>query len=305
MDKRRGLLYAIAGCVLWGISGTVAEFVFSSQHIAPMWLVGVRLLLAGTLLLVWYASNNGRKVWNLWRQPKMGLLLVIFAFMGMVPSQLTYYMAINYGNAPTATVLQFLGIIFIIVYLAFATKKLPRRVDVFSMGLAMIGTYLLVTNGRLDSLALSPTALTWGMLAGIAQATYTLIPKKLLDQFDASLVVGWAMVVGSLPFIWIIGETKMPAFTVTNLLGIGFIIIFGTMFAYLFYLKSLQHILASTTGMLSSFEPLTATVLSITFLHTSFSLVQMLGALLILSTTFLQAVPARKLTFGILKPGQK
>lgn len=305
MDKKRGLMYAIGSCVLWGISGTVAQYVFSRQHVDPMWLVGVRLLFAGLLLLIWYASNNGHKVWDIWRQPKAGILLVIFAFLGMVPSQLTYYMAINYGNAPTATVLQFLGIIFIIIYLAFATKKLPRRIDIISMVLAIMGTYLLVTNGRLDSLALAPKALTWGLLAGISQATYTLIPKKLLDQFDASLVVGWSMVVGGIPFIWIIGKTKMPVFTVTSLLGIGFIIIFGTMFAYLFYLKSLQHVLASTTGMLSSFEPLTATILAITCLHTAFSLVQMLGALLILSTTFLQAIPARNLTFGILKPKQE
>lgn len=295
MNKRRGLLFAISGCVLWGISGTVAEYVFTDQHLSPLWLVGIRLFFAGLLLLMWYASSHGKRVWDIWRQPKMALLLVVFAFLGMVPSQLTYYMAINYGNAPTATVLQFLGIIFIIIYLAFAMKKWPRRVDVISMILAIIGTYFLVTNGHLNSLALSPLALWWGMLAGIAQATYTLIPQKLLDCFDARLVVGWAMIVGSMPFMWVIAKTPMPHFTVASMGGIIFIVIFGTMLAYLFYLKSLTDILPSTTGMLSSFEPLTATILSVTLLHTPFSEVQMLGALLILSTTFLQALPARQI----------
>lgn len=295
MNKRRGLLFAISGCILWGISGTVAEYVFTDQHLSPLWLVGIRLFFAGLLLLMWYASSHGKHVWDIWRQPKMALLLVVFAFLGMVPSQLTYYMAINYGNAPTATVLQFLGIIFIIIYLAFAMKKWPRRVDVISMILAIIGTYFLVTNGHLNSLALSPLALWWGMLAGIAQATYTLIPQKLLDCFDARLVVGWAMMVGSMPFMWVIAKTPMPHFTVASMGGIIFIVIFGTMLAYLFYLKSLTDILPSTTGMLSSFEPLTATILSVTLLHTPFSEVQMLGALLILSTTFLQALPARQI----------
>lgn len=295
-NKKRGLTLAITGCILWGISGTVAEYDLTAQHLTPMWLVGVRLLFAGTLLIIWYAASHGKQVFDVWRRPKTALLLITFAFLGMVPSQLTYYMAINYGNAPTATVLQFLGIIFIIAYMAFATRRLPRRIDVFSVILAVIGTFFLVTNGHLDRLALSPLALSWGVLAGVAQATYTLIPQKLLEQFDARLVVGWSMVVGSLPFMWLLVHTPMPKFTVSGVASIAFIVIFGTMIAYLFYLKSLTDILPSTTGMLSSFEPLTATLLSVTLLHTEFSSIQLFGGLLIMSTTFLQALPARKLS---------
>ena len=37
------------------------------------------------------------------------MLLILFAFLGMVPSQLTYFLAISAGNAATATILQFWG----------------------------------------------------------------------------------------------------------------------------------------------------------------------------------------------------
>lgn len=178
---------------MWGLSGTVAELVFSKGQFSPLWLVGVRLFFAGLLLLGWYAATDGKHVWDIWRQPKNALRLILFALFGMIPSQLTYYMAISYGNAPTATVLQFLGIVFIILYLAVAQRKLPRRIDTISMIIALSGTFLLVTNGRFDALALAPLALIWGLLAGLGETTYTLLPSKLLEEFDARSVVGWGM----------------------------------------------------------------------------------------------------------------
>lgn len=47
--------------------------------------------------------------------------------------------------------------------------------------------------------------------------------------------------------------------------------------------------------MLSSFEPLTATVLSVLLLHTLFGLPEIIGSILILSTTFLQGWASQQL----------
>ena len=60
--------------------------------------------------------------------------------------------------------------------------------------------------------------------------------------------------------------------------NILFIIIFGTMLAYLFYLISLRFIQSSVTSMISSFEPLIATVLSFIFLQTVLGKWQIIGA---------------------------
>lgn len=177
-------------------------------------------------------------------------------------------MAINYGNAPTATVFQFLGPIFIIIYLALAQRTWPQRINIISILLAVCGTFLLVTNGHFNSLSLSPLALLWEIGAGLSQASYILLPGKLLTKYDPRLVVGWAMILGSLPFIPYIAFYPLPQLDGYILENILFIIIFGTMLAYLFYLTSLRFIQPSVTSMLSSFEPLTATVLSFIFLQT-------------------------------------
>ncbi|KRL01141.1 DMT family transporter [Liquorilactobacillus capillatus] len=294
MNKSIGIAYAIIGSIFWGTSGTVAEYLFARQHLDPLWLVGIRLFGAGLMLLLWYAIKHGHKIFSIWHNKNNIIKLVLFAFLGMLPSQLTYFMAIKYGNAPTATVLQFLGPLFIIGYLTVFQRVLPRRIDIFSVLLALAGTFLLVTNGQVTHLVLGPAALFWGIAAGLSQASYTLLPRRLLSLFNDRLVVGWAMLLSSLPFTGVITTHSWSSLDVMTIAGIGFIVIFGTMFAYLFYLKSLKSLLPATTGMLSAFEPLTATVLSVTFLSTPFSLIQAMGGILVLSTTVIQALPSKK-----------
>lgn len=66
------------------------------------------------------------------------------------------------------------------------------------------------------------------------------------------------------------------------------------MLAYLFYLISLRFIQSSVTSMISSFEPLIATVLSFIFLQTVLGKWQIIGAGAILATLFLQLIPAKE-----------
>lgn len=292
--RARGIIYAVIGTMFWGFSGAAAQYAFGDLHLNPLWLVGVRLFGAGALLLLWFGLQQPRALLKLWTSPKRAILMVVFALLGMIPSQLTYFMAIQYGNAATATVLQFTGPLFIVVYLACANRQWPRRVDMFAIALAMLGTVLVVTHGHLTSLALAPLAVVWGLAAGVSQASYTLLPRTLLAQFDARLVVGWAMLVGSVPFAPLLIKTGVPVLPVSGWLTIAFIVIVGTMFAYLLYLKSMAYITPTATGMLSAFEPLTATVMTVILLGTRIGPAEIIGGLMILGTVFLQALPMRR-----------
>lgn len=289
-DKRKGLTCAIVGTTFWGMSGVTAQYLFSEQPVEPGWLVGVRLAIAGLLLVIWSSVTNTKEVLAIWRHWQDWTLLIAFALFGMIPSQYSYFMAVKHGNAPTATILQFLGPLFIILYLAIRHWRLPRRIDAISMVIALFGTYLLVTKGQFDRLQLAPAAVFWGVMAGVGQALYTLIPIRLLQKYDAKVVTGWAMLIGSLVFMPHIVMTPLPNLNLMSWGGVLFVATFGTMFAYLLYLQSLNYIMPATTGMLSSFEPLTATVLSILILHTAFGLPEMLGGAMILATAFLQAI---------------
>lgn len=85
----------------------------------------------------------------------------------------------------------------------------------------------------------------------------------------------------------------MPQINGTVVGGVAFIVIAGTMLAYLLYLKSLKSLDPETTGMLSAFEPLTATLLTVTILGTPVTHFELIGGVCIMATALLQALPRR------------
>ena len=52
-SRTKGILLVIVGTMLWGISGTVAQFLFQQKGFDTEWLVVFRLLISGFLLLLY------------------------------------------------------------------------------------------------------------------------------------------------------------------------------------------------------------------------------------------------------------
>lgn len=172
-------------------------------------------------------------------------ILVIFAFLGNFNSQLTYMLAVQASNASTATVIQYLSPVLIILWLAFRNREWPRRIDVISIIFALVGTFLLVTGGRLDALTITPNALMWGSSAALAASIYTLAPQSLLARYDTITVYGMAMFLGGLCISPNLFLTPVPHFTGLEWLDLIYIIVFGTMMAYTFFLGSVKYIFPS------------------------------------------------------------
>jgi len=296
--KTWGLVLASAGAFLWGSSGTVAQHLFNTTAISPLWLVAVRMLVSGALL-IGYGLVCRLPVLAVFKQPRATLKLVAFSLFGMAGVQLTYFMAISTGNAALAAILQFLSPVLIILYLAVTTWRLPSKLDVISVVMAVIGTILIITQGHLHSLVLPVIAIIWGLLAAVGATVYTLMPVGLLKTYGATTIVGWSMLIGGvLVFIGSGAWNHFPRLTGGGWLQVSFVVIFGTMLAYLFFLQSLEFVLPTTASVLGAIEPLAATILSVAFLNVRFNLVGIVGAVMIVGVTLIQFVATRMIGFA-------
>lgn len=95
------------------------------------------------------------------------------------------------------------------------------------------------------------------------------------------------MLVGGLAFSFIHPPWEIEGhWSFSTYAGVVFIILFGTLIAFYFYLESLRYLSASETSSLSSAEPLSAAFLSVIWLGVTFDFVQWIGALFI-STIFI------------------
>lgn len=284
-SRTRGMLMVFTAATLWGVSGTVAQFLFQQQGFSVNWLVVIRLLLAGAILLTFAHRKEGRRVWGIWKSSLDRFQLILLGILGMLAVQYTYFAAIQHGNAATATVLQYLAPVLITCYLAFRLKRVPTVKEITAVILAVFGTFLLVTHGNIRSLSISGWALFWGLTSAIALAFYTLQPQQLLIRWGSTIVIGWAMLIGGIGFSfihppWLFeGQWSVPSY-----FAVIFIVFFGTVIPFYCYLESLNYLTASETSVLACIEPLSAAFLSVIWLHVQFGLIDWLGTLFIIST---------------------
>nr|SFZ88683.1 Permease of the drug/metabolite transporter (DMT) superfamily [Loigolactobacillus rennini] len=293
LKQLQGIFLAAIGALFWGISGPIAQFLFTQYHMSLNWLVESKMLISGLLLLLLclLLPKERKRLFAIWHSGRDVAALLIFMLGGMFAMQYIYYKAVAVGNAATATILQFLSPVFIVVYTVFREHVHPRRPDLIAVLVALSGTFLLVTGGNPTHLTMSPRALFWGVATGLAAAAYVLLPAKLLVKYGTLAISGWAMTIGGILFnfvqpIW----RDVPHFDLIGHLGYWFVVLLGSVVAYTAYLASLDYISATAVGLLDAFEPLAATTLSVLFLNVHFGWIQLIGALFILSTVFILAL---------------
>lgn len=287
-NSLKGIFYAVVAATLWGVSGTFGQYIFQEKQVNVEWMITVRMLCSGIVLLLLGLARNRKEVLSVWSNKKDARQLFIFSITGMLAVQYTYFAAIKHSNAATATILQYAGPVLIAVYLALKQKRLPKLLEIIAILLAVAGTLLLVTHADFTQLNITPTALLFGIASAVALAIYTLQPVSLLNKYNSTVVIGWGMLLGGLVFSFIKAPWEIEGiWDRSTLISVLFIILFGTLTAFYTYLTAVKLIGGQKTSLLASAEPLSATVIAVLWLQTPFNWIDYLGSLCIISTIFL------------------
>jgi drug/metabolite transporter (DMT)-like permease len=286
--RGKGIVLVLIAATFWGVSGTVAQYLFHQQGFSTSWLVDIRLIFSGIGLLLIAQSLGKQSIWSIWKNKQDIIHLIVFGIIGMLGVQYTYFAAIEHGNAATATVLQYLAPVIISCYLCIRAKELPVKFELIAIALALLGTFLLVTKGNIHTLSISGLAFFWGIVSAFALAFYTLYPGNLLSKWGSLLTVGWGMLIGGFSFSFIHPPWKFQGnWSLPSFLAVLFVIIFGTLIAFFCFMESLKYIRASEASLLACVEPLSAAFLAVAWLHVPFSPTEWVGAFLIIATIFI------------------
>ena len=285
MERWKGILLIIVGAMLWGASGPMMEWVLSNSGLSVPFFLTIRLTIAGISILI-FLKLSGKKIFTIWKEPSWWKQLIVFGVFGMLGAQYTFVATIEASNASIATLLQFVGPIYIILYVSWKSKMFPPKYQVIGIIGTLIGLFFLLTNARIDELLISSKALLWGLGVGITFAIYTVYPAKLMKEWGVLIVVGWGMLVGGVVLAivtqsWRTDEWSYLAEFPVNLM-IGFIILIGTI-AFVLFLSSMKYITAVETSVLSSMEPLTAMIISVIWFGQILGVWQYFGVIVMLA----------------------
>jgi drug/metabolite transporter (DMT)-like permease len=284
MERLKGIIMIVIGATLWGATGPMMEWLLENSAMTVSLILIIRLLLAGTFLLL-VLKMKGVHVTRPLRQKVWLRQMLIFGLFGMLGVQYSFLGSIQSSNAVIATLFQFLAPIYIIIFVSIRQKMIPPSAQIIGMIITMVGLFLLLTNGSLSGFALSKEAVFWGVVVGFTFAFYTLYPVRLMNEWGVLLSVGWGMLIGGAAlFILNVKSflTNLDALVNLNaVLLLGVVIIVGTL-AFVLFLGSMKYISPIETSILSSFEPLTAMVISVLWFGQILGFWQLSGAIIML-----------------------
>lgn len=297
-EKKRniiGMVFAIMGGIFWGVSGVCGQFLFQNKEMTARWLVPVRLITAGFGLLCYFLVRNRQKAVEVWKDRRNAVEVVIYGLAGLMFCQYSYFQTIEWSNAGTATVIQYLGPALIVVFVCISRRKKPEPKEVVSVILALGGIFLIATHGNPGTLVLSKRALIMGLLSAVSVVIYTVQPERLLKQFDAPLILAWGMLIGGIVLLAAFRPWQhMPVVDGEMLVVLGYIIVLGTMTGFSLYMQSVKMIGSVRASLFACVEPVAATVLAVVWMKVSFMPIDLVGFAMIIATIFILAIPTKQ-----------
>lgn len=287
-SKMRGLFFASLGAMSWGISGVCSQYLFMNYDVDSSWLTAIRMVLSGILLLILSAFKDKDKVIKIWTIPSDVCWLFAFAILGLLMCQYTFVSAIKYSDSATATVLQSLNVVIMIVFMSIVTRTKMKFSQILAVFLAVLGTYLISTGGNPRNMTISTAGLIFGLLSAVGVITYTIFSRPIIVKWGNILVTGWGMLIGGLVISIITKAWIIPKdLDFIAWLMIAIIIVVGTAGGFSIFLEGVKHIGPVKATLIGCLEPASATLLAAIFLGMRFSLVELTGFFCILLTVFL------------------
>ena len=289
-----GIILTLLGATLWGVSGTSVQFVGNFRNMNLEWLLTMRLITAGLLTVLYGWIRQGNAVFNVFRNWRDTLGLVIFGVFGMALCQYTYFRSIVIAGAGIATVLQYLAPSMIIIYLLMRYGKRPSTGEIISVILALVGTICLMGNNGFSFESFRSDVLFWGLLSAVGVAVYSVSPVRLLATYGTIPIVGFGMLLSGLVAAELFQQPHSYAtWDVWTVVGCFNVVFLGTIVSFNAYLEGVKRIGAVPGSILSSIEPISAAFFGWALLGNQFNWVGILGMAMIIATVIIIALEKR------------
>ena len=116
MRNALGYLVTLVAALCWGASGVSADYLMEHHGIELTLISFFRMFVSGILILAYVLARShgvSARHREMVSSPRNWRDLVIYAIVGLAACQITYMGVIRASNAGTGTVLEYLGLILI------------------------------------------------------------------------------------------------------------------------------------------------------------------------------------------------
>ena len=285
MSDTIGILMTIAGGCLWGLSAACGQFLFDVKGATAKWMVPIRLILAGSLMLFYYIIREKKEAFRIWKKKRDAIDVMIYGLAGLMLCQFTYYYTIELSNAGTATVLQYISPVLIMILVCISEKRIPKIMEVVALVLAVLGIFLIATHGDIKHLAISKEALVIGLFSAWTVVIYNMQPKRLMRYYPTPYLLAWGMVIGGIVLAMLFKPWQYEVHVDLGvILAFGTIVLLGTISSFSLYMQGVKLIGPGRASLYCCVEPIAATLICAVWLKEAFAAIDIVGFLCIIAT---------------------
>lgn len=270
------ILFIILGAALWGTIGWFVKHLYAFGF-TPMEVVTLRVWSSAIILIIYMLSLSSSNL-------KLKHYSDVKYFIGTGVCSIIFFnycmfTAIELSTIPIATSLLYTGPTFVTIISFFLFKEPFTRIKIIALFMTLLGTCLVVglSPGNLNNLDFA--SILFGLGSGLGYALYSIFSKYSLQKYSSLQVTSFTFIVAAvtlLPFFPYQEKFSLllDATALFYAIGLG---ILPTALAYILYTYGLQYTEASKASILSTIEPVVATLIGIFIFLETFTFVQMLG----------------------------
>jgi RarD protein len=277
------------------IFGTIGIFV---RHIPlPSSIIALVRGFVGAFFVLLFVYLRKSKVDKGAIRKNFPILALSGAFIGI--NWILLFESYNYTTVATATLCYYMQPIFVILASPFLLKErltVKKAVCVLVALLGMVFVSGVLTTG-IPALS-EAKGILYGLGAAFFYATVVLMNKKITDinAYDKTIMqLGMGAIVLS-PYVMLTQDFGTAASSMTPALWalLLFVGLIHTGVAYVLYFDALKDLKAQTVAIFGYIDPIVAIILSALLLKENMGLYGVIGAVLVLGSTFISEMPEKE-----------
>lgn len=291
---KKAYLFIILGASFWGTISWYVRHLYEFGF-TPMEVVILRAWTAAFLLLAYLVIFARQEI-------KLHAFKDIRYFIGtgifsIIFFNFCLFTAMQLSTIPVATALLYTAPAFVTILSFLLFKEPLTKSKLISLLLTFVGICLVVGIFPLNIGFVSAKAILFGLGAGLGYSLYSIFSKLALETYSTLSITTFTFITAAIalsPFFPYAekGALLINPFVLFYALGLGFL---PTAFAYIIYTYGLNQTEASKASILTTIEPVVATLIGIFLFQENFTILQFIGMSCILAAVlFIQRSSSNK-----------
>ncbi len=276
----RGICYVLMGAFFWGTLPIFSKFLYQSgttSVVAAAW----RSNLAALIFLLWFLVDGTWKKLR-WKDIPFYLGMGVVSVGGTF---ILYMSAMAQLSSAMAAILMYTAPAFVILFNRILFKQRITRGKLMVLLGACVGCALVVRAYDRSALIANWRGMLMGLGSGITYSLTTVFGGRKSSRFSGRENAGLMVLFSPLAFLFVVPPWTLPLPSLSQLGGYLGLAVFGTIMAYVCYMKGLDTGLdGGIASITATIEPVVATLFGALFFQERLELLQIVGMAVVLSS---------------------